>query len=156
MLSAAFDAQYAPIERSTRRALTLDVATIDPGLPASIIARASAAHHEQRPPGVDRDHAVRLVHRQVEEHAGMADPGGDGDLGRHADTVSTSPRAPASSTDAGSVTSHFTSYVPAISHTTTSAPKRALGSATAAPMPEAPPTTTSVTAASSAAQLRSL
>ena len=84
------------------------------------------AHHEQRPARVDRDHAVPLVHREVEEHARVADAGGDRDLGRRRRRARGSRRA-AASTDAGSVTSHFTSYVPAMSHTTTSAPRARSG-----------------------------
>ncbi len=140
MLSAAFDAQYTPIERSISRALTLDVATIEPGTPASIIARANARITSKGPrvfTAMTRSHSSTGRSRSMPECPTPAVTVTSDATPTRA-TVSSS----AASTDAGSVTSHFTSYAPAMSHTTTSLPRSCSASTTAAPIPEAPPTTT--------------
>ncbi len=107
MLSAAFDAQYAPIERSTSRALTLDTATIEPGEPASIMVRASARIASSGP---------RVLTASTRSHSSTGRSSSMPEWPTPAVTV-TSDGTPtrarvssiAASIDAGSVTSHLTS-----------------------------------------------
>ena len=140
MLSAAFDAQYAPIERSTRRALTLDTATNEPGVPASIIARANARITRRGPrvfTAITRSHSSTGRSRSIPECPTPA-------VTVTCDGAPTRAivSATASSIDAGSVTSHLMSWSPAMSSTSASVPAARSASTTAAPIPDAPPTTT--------------
>ena len=149
MLSAAFDAQYAPIERSTSRALTLEMATMEPAVSASIMVRASARIASSGPRvliAMMRSHSSGGTSRSIPEWPTPAVTVTSVGTPRRSSVL-----AVAASTAAGSVTSHSTSKSPAMSHTSTSAPRLRSAATTAAPMPEAPPTTTWVAGPSAVA-----
>ena len=140
MSSAAFDAQYTPIERSTRWALTLLMATMDPP-PAASIGRASERSREPDALGVDAHDAVPLVDGDVEEHPAVSDP---------ALTVTTV-GTPSGSTVCSAAAvdlvgnrdvAHDVGGVRRCPTPRPRPPRRAASPTTAAPMPDPPPTTT--------------
>ena len=79
MLRAAFDAQYAPMVRSTRCALTLLVATIEPG--QLCVGHGAGQRSQAQPgsPGVDLHDAIPLIGTGLGQEPRMTDAGGDGD-----------------------------------------------------------------------------
>ena len=125
--------------RSTRWALTLDVATIEPDTPASIMlrARARSTSHDPRAltaitvskasAGSSRSMPPRPTPAVTVTHRGIP----------AASTVALTARSIA----AGSAMSHSTSGSPAMSQTVTGWPRARWASTTAAPIPDAPPTT---------------
>jgi hypothetical protein len=120
MLSAAFDAQYTPMLRSTSRALTLLTATIEPLTPASIIARAAARIASITPFALTprtRSHSAGSTSSSIPDDATPAHTVNSSGTPMTAIVV-----AMAASTWSGSLMSQVTSRSPATSHTDSGTP----------------------------------
>ena len=130
------------MSRSARVPLTLDTATIEPPIPASIMALAPARMTSQVP--------VRLTSRTRRQSSGACSSSSpDAPMPAHEMTRSGVPTVPsvcaiAAETESGSLMSQAMSP-PVRSHTTMDSPALRSRVTTAAPIPDAPPVTTAVT-----------